>query len=144
MKSFRFPLQKILNYRRMMYKRKVLGLATLSQSIAKLYLEKENLIQKEDFFWSKEGKRDWQFYSKRESYMQASVLLKSENAQKISSLESLWKREKKKVFKAFQEKDILERVLDNKIKNYYKDLEKKEKKSLDDLILMNHNNWQRD
>lgn len=134
--KYKFSLQKILDYRKMVYRKAIWEFSSLANDWNALE-SKANFLEKEstNCFSKDSEKEDVTSFFLRERYYQSLTLKRKALEKEKKKIEPLYLKEKSKVVKAFLDKDFMEKLAKSSFDAYKREKRKKERNILDEMVV---------
>lgn len=137
MARYRFPLAKILDYRKMLYDQAVWEFAPFAAKWGQLEQEQRKTEDAQNACFQSRVST-WQERVLQERYYASMRLKKREIEEEQEKLKPQYLREREKVLKAFRNLDFMEKLAKSSLDAYKRKIRKKEKNQLDDLTMMRY------
>lgn len=134
--KYKFPLQKILDYRKMVYRKSIWDFSSLANEWNALESQVRHLEGESNNCFSKDKRgQDSNSFLLRERYYQSLILKQNILEKEKKRMEPAYLKEKAKVVKAFLDKDFMEKLAKSSFDAYKREKRKKERNILDEMVV---------
>lgn len=134
--KYKFSLQKILDYRKMVYRKAIWEFSSLANEWNSLESQARHLEEESRSCFSKDklGEDPTSFFLRERYYYSLTLKQKAVEKEK-ERIEPIYLKEKSKVVKAFLDKDFMEKLEKSSFDAYKREKRKKERNILDEMVV---------